>query len=87
MFSNIDVGDSATVSYKSNRSGNTVSRSGEVLQVPDNDTRGFFIQSDTDQLTCVMGGHVFSVSVKMNDGERSIQRKTRLGEVESVTSS
>jgi hypothetical protein len=36
-------------------------------------------------LTGVMGGRVYSLSVGTEDGERTVQRKTYLGELEDVT--
>lgn len=84
MISEFSVGEEATINYKSERSGNIVSRKGKVLQVPNGEKRGFFIQSDANQFTCVMGDQVFSVSYAKENGTRSLQRKMKLGSVESV---
>lgn len=84
MMSEFSVGEEATINYESERSGNIVSRTGEVLQVPNGEKRGFFIQSDENQFTCVMGDQVFSVSFTKDNGTRSLQRKMSLGSVESV---
>jgi|GEM_PF-3518070 len=86
MFEAFERGDRVEISYLSDRSGGEVSRTGTVLQVPDADgKRGFFVQTDEDQLTGVMGGRVYSLSVGAEDGDRTVQRKTYLGELENVT--
>jgi hypothetical protein len=86
MFEAFERGDRVEISYLSDRSGGEVSRTGTVLQVPDADgKRGLFVQTDENQLTGVMGGRVYSLSVGTEDGERTVQRKTYLGELEDVT--
>jgi hypothetical protein len=86
MFEAFERGDRVELSYLSDRSGGEVSRTGTVLQVPEaEDKRGFFVQTDEDQLTGVMGESVYSLSVGTENGERTVQRKTYLGEFEDVT--
>ncbi|MUV85172.1 hypothetical protein GJ631_00885 [Natronomonas sp. CBA1123] len=86
MFEAFERGDRVEISYLSDRSGGEVSRTGTVLQVPESEgKRGFFVQTDEDQLTGVMGGRVYSLSVGTDDGDRTVQRKTYLGDLEDVT--
>lgn len=88
MFDEFSKGDTASVEYASNRSGNIVSREGTILQTPNEDgKRGFFVQTDDDQLTAVMGGRVYSLTVEMDGNERTIQRKTYLGELDTASQS
>lgn len=88
MYEDIDIGDVVEITYESDRSGGTVSRTGDVLQTPDEaEKRGLFVQTDDDQLTGVMGDRVYSLSVGEEDGERTVKRQTLLGELESVSQS
>lgn len=86
MFDEFSKGDTASVEYTSDRSGNIVSREGTVLQTPNEDgKRGFFVQTDENQLTAVMGGRVYSLTIEMDGDERTIQRKTYLGEFDTAS--
>lgn len=86
MFENIDTGDVVEITYESDRSGGTVSRTGSVLQVPDeNGSRGLFVQTGDEQLTGVMDDSVYSLSVGVEDGERTVRRQTYLGELNTVS--
>ena len=86
MFEDIATGDVVEVTYESNRSGGLVSRTGSVLQTPgEGDKRGLFVQTDDDQLTGVMGGRVYSLTVGDEDGQRTVERQTYLGDLESVS--
>lgn len=87
MFEDIATGDVVEITYESDRSGGSVSRTGSVLQTPDdeNGKRGLFVQTDDDQLTGVMGGRVYSLTVDDEDGQRAVQRQTYLGDLEAVT--
>ena len=87
MFEDIDTGDVVEITYASDRSGGSVSRTGSVLQTPDDDNgkRGLFVQTGDDQLTGVMGDRVYSLTVGDDDGQRTVQRQTYLGDLEDVT--
>lgn len=85
MYSKFSKGDTVSVEYTSKRSENIVSRDGTVLQTPGEEKKGFFVQTDDDQLTGVLGGRVYSLTVEKDGDERSIQRKTYLGEIEGVS--
>jgi hypothetical protein len=86
MLEDFNVGEQVEVRYVSERSGGEVSRTGTVRQVPTSDgKRGFFIQTDDEQLTGVLAERVYSLSIGDTDGERTIQRKTYLGELTEVT--
>lgn len=88
MFEEFDTGDVVEITYHSDRSGGTVSRTGSVLQTPDeNGKRGLFVRTDDDQLTGVMGDRVYSLSLGEEDGERTVQRQTYLGDLEAVSPS
>ena len=87
MYEDIDTGDVVEVTYESDRSGGMVSRTGDVLQTPEDGKRGLFVQTDDDQWTGVMGDRVYSLSVGEEDGETTIQRQTYLGELDSVSQS
>lgn len=84
MMREFAVGEEATINYQSTRSGNIVSRTGEVLQVPTEEKRGLFIQSDENQWTCVIDSHVFSFTISIEDGKRTIDRKVKLGTLNSL---
>lgn len=87
MFEDIATGDVVEVTYESNRSGGLVSRTGSVLQTPgEGDKRGLFVQTDDDQLTGVMEDRVYSLTVGDEDGQRTVERQTYLGDLESVSS-
>lgn len=87
MFEEFQKGDKAEIEYISSRSGNKVSRSGSVVQVPESDEKSvFFIRTGDNQLTAVKNNQAFSLTISDNeedDGSR-IKRKNRLGDVESV---
>ena len=86
MREEFERGEDVEVTYVSDRSGNEVSRKGEVLQSPNGDDKNvLFVETGDDQLTGVTGGKAFSVSIGEDEaGEREIARTTELGEVESV---
>ena len=85
MYEDIDTGDVVEITYESNRSGGSVSRTGSVLQTPgDNGKRGLFVRTDDDQLTGVMGDRVYSLTVGDEEGQRTVDRQTYLGELETV---
>ena len=86
MREEFERGDDVEVTYVSDRSGNEVSRKGEVLQSPNGDDKNvLFVETGDDQLTGVTGGKAFSVSVDDDgDGGREVTRTTELGDVESV---
>jgi hypothetical protein len=87
MFDDIDTGDDVEITYQSDRSGGTVSRTGSVLQTPDgNGKRGLFVRTDDDQLTGVMGDRVYSISVGEAEGQQTVKRQTFLGDLEGVSS-
>ena len=86
MVENFAPGDDVEITYLSERSGGSVSRTGTVLQTPDEDgKRGFFARTEDDQLTGVMGDRVYSLTVGTEDGERTVQRQSYLGELQSVS--
>ena len=85
MYEDIDTGDVVEITYESDRSGGSVSRTGSVLQTPDeNGKRGLFVETDDDQLTGVMGDRVYSLTVGDEGGQRTVERQTYLGELEAV---
>ena len=85
MDSAVSKGDTVSVEYVSDRSENVVSRSGHLLQTPGEGKSGLFVQTDEHQITGVMGERVYSLTVDMNDGERTIRNKTYLGELDTVS--
>jgi hypothetical protein len=88
MYDEIDTGDFVEVTYISDRSGGSVSRTGDVVQTPGEDGKwGLFVRTDDDQLTAVMDDRVYSLSVGEEDGERTVQRQTFLGDLEDVSPS
>ena len=88
MAVEFERGDEVEIAYESTRSGNVVSRTGTVVQVPEeNDKTVLFVETDDDQLTGVAGDQAFSVSVTDDaDAESRVTRTVPLGRVESVTS-
>ena len=86
MREEFERGEDVEVTYVSDRSGNEVSRHGEVLQSPNGEDKTvLFVETGDGQMTGVAGGKAFSVSVDEDgDGGREVTRTTELGEVESV---
>lgn len=88
MYEEFDTGDVVEITYTSDRSGGTVSRTGSVVQTPGEDgRRGLFVETDDDQLTGVMDDRVYSLSIGEEDGQRTVQRQTFLGDLEGVSPS
>ncbi len=91
MNAEFESGDEVEIAYESTRSGNTVSRTGTVVQAPEGDGQTvLFVRTDDTQLTGVTSDYVFSVSTGENDpdadGESRIQRTVSLGPLKSVRS-
>lgn len=90
MDEEVKVGDEVEIEYESTRSGNVVSRTGTVVQVPGENGRSmFFVETDDNQLTGVGSEYVFSISTSKSDtgaddGSR-VQRTSSLGPLVSVT--
>ncbi|WP_114578789.1 hypothetical protein [Saliphagus sp. LR7] len=90
MNTEIELGDEIEVAYESTRSGNTVSRTGTVVQAPEaNGKTVLFVETDDTQLTGVTSDYVFSVSTTesdTDDDDSRIQRTVSLGPLASVRS-
>lgn len=91
MGEEIEPGDKVEITYESTRSGNVVSRTGTVVQAPEENGRTvLFVDTGDNQLTGVTSEYVFSVSTSDGDAdvdeESRIQRTVSLGPLESVTS-
>ncbi|WP_114579382.1 hypothetical protein [Saliphagus sp. LR7] len=90
MNEEVEPGDEVEIAYESTRSGNTVSRTGTVVQAPeDNGKIVLFVETDDNQLTGVTSDYVFSVSSRESDGDTDdrsrVQRTSSLGPLVSVT--
>lgn len=89
MDEEIELGDEVEIAYESTRSGNVVSRTGTVVQVPEENERSvLFVETDENQLTGVTAESVFSVSTVDGDGDPDdsrIQQTVSLGPLTSVT--
>lgn len=90
MDEEVEPGDQVEITYESIRSGNVVSRTGTVVQVPEGDGRTvLFVETDENQLTGITSDYVFSVSTSERDADPDdspVQRTVSLGPLVSVTS-
>ncbi|MFC4987346.1 hypothetical protein [Saliphagus infecundisoli] len=91
MNEEVGPGDEVEIVYESTRSGNTVSRTGTVVQAPEaNGKTVLFVETDDTQLTGVTSDYVFSVSTTESgtdaDDDSRIQRTVSLGPLASVRS-
>ncbi|WP_255171129.1 hypothetical protein [Natrononativus amylolyticus] len=89
MIEEIEQDDKVEIAYESTRSGNVVSRTGNVVQVPEENGKSvLFVETDENQLTGVKSDYAFSISIGSDTGgddESRIQRTVRLGRIESIT--
>lgn len=91
MTEEFELGTDVEITYESQRSGNVLSRTGTVVQVPrEEDKTVLFVETDDNQLTAVKSDYAFSLSITDDadaEDKSRVQRTTPLGRVESVTSS
>lgn len=89
MAEEFERGAEVEITYESQRSGNVLTRTGTVVQVPrENEKTVLFVETDDNQLTAVKSDYAFSLSIADADAEDAsrVQRTVPLGRVESVTS-